>query len=574
MSNYFKFFKKFSFIVGKNKEVFPIIILISTLNSFIDIMGISLLVPFLSILFFKDLSFGPLRSLLNSYEQNDIIFYSGIFIILAFFLKIFVATYLYYYLTNFSLYFQRNLRIDILKKFQDINFKEYTKSKMSNYFELVTNLAPVFSTEVLMPILKIITNIILLFFLGSLLIFTNPKVFFILLFFLLFITIIYFFFSKRNKYYGKRASIANENFLKSIKETISGYLEILILDKKDFLLSRSKKFSKENVEFSMKTLVLQFVSKYIIEFVLVTFFILFMFYVFYFNQEKLNETLNTMIVYVAVSLRLIPSFNVIMSSIVSINFGVFSTDRIYSHLQSENNENDKKNKNQTNKTKNYFEKKIDFEILEFKNVSFQYNEKNKIIENLNFNIKKNEIIGLSGPSGSGKTTIINLILGLIEPTSGSLNINNKFILNDLIDEWHKIISFMPQDIFVINDTISRNITLKEISENCDIEKLKLSLEKVGLDSFIKALPSGIDTEVEETGKNFSGGQKQRIALARSIYHDKEIIILDEVTSSLDIDNTKKILNLLLDLKKTKTIIISSHNKIILDACDKVIETIY
>lgn len=574
MLNYFKFFKKFNFIVGKNKKVFPIIILISILNSFLDVMGISLLVPFLSILFFKDISFGPLQSLLNSYEQNDIIFYSGILIILAFFLKIFVATYLYYYLTNFSLYFQRNLRIDILKKFQDINFKEYTKSKMSNYFELVTNLTPIFSSEVLMPILKIITNLILLIFLGSLLIFTNPKVFLTLLFFLLFITLFYFFFSKRNKYYGKKASIANENFLKSIKETISGYLEILILDKKDFLLSRSKKFSKENVEFSIKTLVLQFVSKYIIEFVLVAFFVLFMFYVFYFNQEKLNETLNTMIIYVAVSLRLIPGFNVIMTSIVSINFGIFSTDRIYSHLQSENHESDKKNKNQTKKTKNNYAKKIDFEILEFKNVSFQYDKNHKIIENLNFDIKKNEMIGLSGPSGSGKTTIINLILGLIEPTSGSLNINNKYILNDLIDEWHKIISFMPQDIFIINDTISRNITLKEISENSEIKKLDLSLEKVGLDSLIKTLPNGIDTEVEETGKNFSGGQKQRIALARSIYHDKEIIILDEVTSSLDTDNTKKILNLLLDLKKTKTIIISSHNKIILDACDKVIETIY
>ena len=166
-------------------------------------------------------------------------------------------------------------------------------------------------------------------------------------------------------------------------------------------------------------------------------------------------------------------------------FWVFSTDRIYSHLQSENNENEIKNKNQIKKTKNYFEKKIDFELLEFKNVSFQYDEKNKIIENLNFNIKKNEIIGLSGPSGSGKTTIINLILGLIEPTSGSLNINKKFILNDLIDEWHKIISFMPQDIFVINDTISRNITLKEISENNDIKKLKLSLEKVGLVVLLK-----------------------------------------------------------------------------------------
>ena len=119
-----------------------------------------------------------------------------------------------------------------------------------------------------------------------------------------------------------------------------------------------------------------------------------------------------MIVYVAVSLRLIQVL--IYYDKYSFNkFGVFSPDRIYSHLQSENNENYIKNKNQIKKTKKYFEKKIDFELLEFKNVSFQYDEKNKIIENLNFNIKKNEIIGLSGPSGSGKTTIINLILGLM-----------------------------------------------------------------------------------------------------------------------------------------------------------------
>ena len=99
-----------------------------------------------------------------------------------------------------------------------------------------------------------------------------------------------------------------------------------------------------------------------------------------------------------------------------------------------------------------------------------------------------------------------------------------------------------------------------------------SLKSVGLESVINSLPKGIDSEVEEMGRNFSGGQKQRIALARAIYHNRDIFILDEVTSSLDSENTKKIINLLLELKKTKTIIISSHNKNILNACDNVIKT--
>ena len=102
--------------------------------------------------------------------------------------------------------------------------------------------------------------------------------------------------------------------------------------------------------------------------------------------------------------------------------------------------------------------------------------------------------------------------------------------------------------------------------------MSASLKSVGLEGLISSLPKGIDTEVEEMGRNFSGGQKQRIALARAIYHNRDIFILDEVTSSLDSENTKKIINLLIELKKTKTIIISSHNKNILSACDNVIET--
>ena len=574
MFEYFGIFRKFNYIVDNNKKVFPIIILVSIANSFIDVLSISLLIPFLSILFFDENSINLFQFFLNNFEKDLIILYSGILIIITFFLKIFVATYLYYYLTNFSLSFQRDLRIKILQKFQNIDFKEYTKSKMSNYFELITNLAPIFSSEVLMPLLKIVTNLVLLIFLGSLLIFTNPKVFLILFLFLTLLTLFYLYFSKRNKLFGKKASLANENFLKSIKETINGYLEILILGKKEFLLNRSKKYSKENVQFSLKTLILQFITKYVIEFFLVAFFILFIFFIYFFNQSELQNTLNTIIIYVAVSLRLIPSFNIIMSSIVSINFGVFSIERIYSHLLiNDGKKNEKKIEFDKSKDEKIdLEIKLDFDNLVFKNVYFEYEKDKSVIKNLNIEIKRNEIIGISGPSGTGKTTILNLILGLIKPTAGSIKINKDHNLDDKLYSWHRIISFMPQDIFTINDTISKNISLKESLNEKEIQRLLASLKSVGLESVINSLPKGIDSEVEEMGRNFSGGQKQRIALARAIYHNRDIFILDEVTSSLDSENTKKIINLLLELKKTKTIIISSHNKNILNACDNVIKT--
>ena len=125
MFEYFGIFRKFNYIVDNNKKVFPIIILVSIANSFIDVVSISLLIPFLSILFFDENSINLFEFFLNNYEKDFIILYSGILIILTFFLKIFVATYLYYYLTNFSLSFQRDLRIKILQKFQNIDFKDF-----------------------------------------------------------------------------------------------------------------------------------------------------------------------------------------------------------------------------------------------------------------------------------------------------------------------------------------------------------------------------------------------------------------------------------------------------------------
>ena len=381
-----EYIKKFLEIVGNRKRYFPILIFISLLNSFVDIVGISLLVPFFSYLFLPEYNFPFLSNFFDNYLKNELVLYFGLLIIVVFFLKIFVATYLYYYVTKFSLDFQRELKIKILKKFQNLDFTNFTKSNSSNYFELITNLSPIFSNEVLMPVLKIISNLVLITALGILMFITNPKVFFVLMLYFLSITIIYTYFSKRNKIYGRLASEASENLLNSVREIFNGFIEILILKKKNFFLNRSIKFSKDNLDNSLKSLLIGFVPKYIIEFLLVLFFVLYIFYVFFLDNQNINKALNLIIIYSAVSVRFIPCFNTIISSIASINFGLISIDRIHSNINLA--DNNKKNIISDHEIEFLKNKNINFEKITFKDVSFQYEKNIEIINNLNLEIKK------------------------------------------------------------------------------------------------------------------------------------------------------------------------------------------
>ena len=563
------YIKKFLEIVGEDKSHFPILIFISLLNSFVDIVGIALLVPFFSYLFLPEYNFPFLFDFLNNYSKNELVLYFGLLIIVTFFLKIFIATYLYYYLTNFSLNFQRELKIKILKKFQNLNFIDFTKSNSSNYFELITNLSPIFSNEVLMPILKIISNLVLIIGLGILMYLTNPMVFLVLFLYFISLTILYAFFSKRNKIYGKLASEGSENLLNSVRDIFNGFIEVSILKKKNFFLDRSIKFSKDNLKYSLKSLLIGFIPKYIIEFLLVLFFVLYIFYVFFLDFQNINTALNLIIIYSAVSVRFIPCFNIIMSSIASINFGLFSIERIHSNIilsdTSQKTLEFEKNKKKIEKISLTFDKMI------FKDVTFSYDSNDKIIKNLNVEINKNNLIGVCGRSGSGKTTFLNLILGLLKPTNGEIAINGNLKLNENLNSWQELLSYMPQDLFIIKDNLRNNITLSENFDNNTDEKIFNALREVELFDRVNELPKGLNTEISEMGLNFSGGQRQRIVLARSIYHNKDIFVLDEVTSALDIKTTESIIKLLLNLKKNKTIIISTHNKNILDYCDKVID---
>ena len=207
-----------------------------------------------------------------------------------------------------------------------------------------------------------------------------------------------------------------------------------------------------------------------------------------------------------------------------------------------------------------------------KNLSFKYHESQKnFLYNLNFSIKKGSTIGIIGATGSGKTTLVDILLGLLQPSNGQILIDGVDIKNINIKSWQKIIGYVPQDIYLKNLSIAENIAFAIPKHLIDYKKLTKCSKQAQLDDFIQnELINKYDTRIGDLGARLSGGQRQRIGIARALYHNPDMIIFDEATSSLDALTENDVMNSILSLKNNKTILIIAHRVNTLKNCDKII----
>ena len=222
------------------------------------------------------------------------------------------------------------------------------------------------------------------------------------------------------------------------------------------------------------------------------------------------------------------------------------------------------------------EKEIDFKNeIKFENIRFSYkkkpiNEKDFIIRDLNLKILKGSSIGIFGRSGEGKSTFLDLLMGFLSSHSGNIFID-EIKLNECSENWQQKIFSVPQDIFIKNDTIKKNIALFEENEKIDVDKIYKILEIVNLDQIVNGLKNKIDTVIGDGGLKLSGGQKQRISIARGLYYKPEVLIFDESTNSLDTYNENLIVSNILKNLKSTTIIWVSHRKEIFKNFNKLYE---
>jgi ATP-binding cassette subfamily C protein len=270
-------------------------------------------------------------------------------------------------------------------------------------------------------------------------------------------------------------------------------------------------------------------------------------------QSNSNLTINLPIIgfFGMAAIRLMPSFNRITSAYTNIRYYSASLDVVFNELDDSNNAKGSASTNQGNNI-------IFDQSIEFKNVSFMYPGATKrSIDNLSFRIKKGESVALIGESGSGKTTIVDLICGLLEPSSGVIATDGKNIFSNLY-EWRKMISYVPQDIYLLDDSLRNNIAYGKNSKDIDDDLIAHVSKLAMLDDYINELEFGYETMIGENGVKMSGGQRQRLGIARALYNNPKILILDEGTAALDNKSQEYVINSINAIASEITVITIAH----------------
>ena len=270
-------------------------------------------------------------------------------------------------------------------------------------------------------------------------------------------------------------------------------------------------------------------------------------------------------VFAVASFRIIPGVSRILNSYQNIKYIEPTIEILIKEFDSKDNSYVKKNY----RPKNYnmplkFQKEINI-----KNLSFSYPSRKEFsLSKISMAVKKCDFVGIIGKTGSGKSTLVNLLIGLLKPSEGRVEVD-ELDINSNLPEWYKKIGYVPQSVYLTDDTIRKNIAFGLREDDIEVDLIKKAVEKASLNKFINNLSNGLETIVGEKGIRLSGGQQQRIGIARALYRDPEILILDEATSSLDQETEKKIIESIQFLKRKKTIIIATHRLVTVKNCDKI-----
>ena len=546
----------------KKKNLYVLIFLV-TIASIMEFLSISAIVPLISTLLNDD---GKIFSNYFYYISQDesvlrqlIIF---IFIVLISFSTIFRVLVLRYSL-RFSSLISASIASRIYSNTINQSFKSIVSQNSNVLISGVTEKMNI-TGAIIYNLLNFFSSI----FIGTAitigLFIYNFKLttILVLVFGLMYLIVAYLF-----KIYLKKNSLILSKYsdyrIKFLQESI-GSIKVIILDSLHNIFS--KMFSQAEKKFRLASANVAIVGsspKIIFETIGI---ILLLLFCYFFFQGKINQNIDLVIslgVFAFAANKLLPLFNTIYIAWVFLSGAQDSISDLKKLLDRSQNQNI--NDKNFNHFKNFSNIKID--ELEFS----YFGSRKKVFEKLSINIKLKQKIGIIGETGSGKSTFVDLLMGLLTPTKGKIYVDELELNNETLKSWQSKISHVPQNIFLINESILKNITFGINDDSFDEKRLSNSIKDAQLDNFIRELPDGLNTEIGENGINISGGQKQRIGIARALYKSKEILILDEATSALDYETEKNIMRNILKNNSNITLISISHRKESLENFDEIID---
>ena len=442
-----------------------------------------------------------------------------------------------------------------LADYQQGKFEEFVNIDSSAHISKIAYQPFEFSQHILAGIQQIFIQSILILVTVTAILLYNAKLFlFLLLILVPPVTFVFFYIKKRLASTKKNIIVNNERSHKYLFDALKGYVEGNIYQRNDFF---HRRFSTARQIFSkhlFDSLSVQTMPSRIIEtFAVLGLFILIV--IAKWSGIRDNSTLIMIGAFMAAAYKIIPGIVKIINATGQMKAYEFSISDLGTAGK---------------KTKDEFRESeaVAIETIQLRNVGFQYNDL-CVLNNFSLLIKKGDFIGITGKSGKGKTTILNLLLGFLQPSTGEILINDNSIGARQIKNFWPQISYVRQQSFFIHDTLLRNITLQE--ENYDKEKLEFALNISGLKDFIDQFSEGLDKMITENGKNISGGQQQRIAIARALYKNADITLLDEPFNELDETSTISLMQHFKEMVAAgKTVIMITHDSKCLSYCSTII----
>lgn len=559
------FFKKVIYIVPNEfKKNFIFLLFLMIIGMLFEILGLGIVIPILGLILTPDISVDypqlkPILEYLNNPTQKELIL-GGILTLISIYIvkSIFIV-----YLTKFQSKFGSRLCANLSRElFNGYVKQSYVFHLANNSSRLIKNIQveTIQFLDLVRAVMTIMVEVTIIIGVACLLIYSEPIGALIIISFFVISTALFQNSSKKKLIsWGTKRQFYELNMMKNLAEGLNGIKDVKVLNKENYFIDNYVKNNFEYHELNMKYHSVKQYPRVFLEILSVAG-LMGLVFLMILQGRSPGVIMPIIGVFAASAFRLMPSFNKIIVSVQTFRFSQPIINVLFKELENIRGNNQ------------YERGKVS--IIDFKNsiniecLDFQYpSASEKTLSNFNLTIHKGQSIGILGPSGSGKSTFVNLFLGLLHPQSGSINVDNISIESDIVG-WRNIIGYVPQTIYLIDDTIISNIAFGVSSEDVDLDRINEVIKLSQLTSFIDQLPEGLNTNVGERGVKISGGQLQRIGIARALYNNPSILVLDESTSALDNFTEKEIMKSVeLLLSESITVIIIAHRLSTLDKCD-------
>lgn len=540
---------------GKDKVKFVFLLCMAILGSFLELLGVSLFSPFVEVLMdlsniYKSSILSFVYALFDFSDELNFVLALAVFIIIVYVFKNLYLVIEKNFIYSFSYNLQRKISVKLLNSYMRQPYTFHLDKNIAVLQRSLQDDTDLF-TKGIIHILELFVEITICVVLGVYLFIVSKSISVIVVGLLVICMGIFAMISKRySKTIGKECQEHKGKIYQWMNQALGGIKEIKILGREDFFIERYNQSFEKYVRGLRINRLIGVLPKHVVETVCMAGLLLAIIFKILYGQKEIVEYISQLAVLAVAAMKLMPSVGKINEHVSCILYSVPSFELLKNDLKAIEEE---IMDEQTEEIRWNFENAISV-----KDVKYSYpNSEGNVIDGATLEIRKGEAIAFIGPSGAGKTTMVDIILGLLQPQYGRIKAD-EIDINKHKRMWQNEIGYIPQVIYLSDDTIRNNIAFgineKEIDEDAVIRALK----QAQLFEFVDNLPEGLDTVVGDRGVRLSGGQRQRIGIARALYHNPEVLVLDEATSALDSETESAVMEAINHLQGIKTMIIIAH----------------